>query len=420
MKLKKILINLVFEARKGIKNFTFLYKKLYKKVKYIKPIKILLKIFNDYYKKNKKFELNKIFYFSKKYNNSENLKNILENNKKIKNINNKKLINKIKKYKKKEYISKYLIKCSKHILLKKSYNKIFKKIQLKFSKLFKKKNLNSLEINKTLNKIKNNLKNKEKLVNYYKTGFNSLDNIINGFSKGDLIVIAGRPSLGKTSFCLNILENLCIKSKKPSFFCSLEMTKEQILVKIISSLSEVDLLKIKSNSFNEFERIKINKSIKKIKKSKIFINDGGNYSFCFIKKMIKKLIISNKKISIIIIDYLQLIQIYRNKENRNIEISKISMYFKKIALLYKIIILLISQLNRSLESRVDKRPIMSDLKDSGSIEQDADIIIFLYKKNTFDSNNKEINFYICKNRNGKTGFFTLIFKGNKTRFYDKT
>ncbi|MGX7582816.1 DnaB-like helicase C-terminal domain-containing protein [Candidatus Vidania fulgoroideorum] len=414
-KIKFLIKIIILKIIKKKKLFKKIFKALFKKTNNFKNIDKILKLFYLYYKNNKNFEI-KIFNRLIK---NKNFKfNLIKNlNLRIK-IKTKKLIKLfITKYKKIKLI-KNLLKIIKEIRNKnKKISSIFRKIQIIFYRIFKKNNKKNISIKKSLNNLKKKIKNKKKKITIYlKTGFKKLDSIIEGINKGELIIIAGRPSSGKTSFSLNIFENIYFRYKKPVLFCSLEMPKEQILIKIISSISGVETKKIKKKDYNKIEKKKILRSINIIKKSKIYISECGNYNFSFIKKNIKELILKHKKISLIVIDYLQLIQIKKNKENRNNEISKISMYFKRISIIYKVPIILISQLNRSLESRLDKRPLMSDLKDSGSIEQDSDIIIFINKN--YYNNKKEIDFYVSKNRNGETGFFKLFFKGKNTKFYE--
>ncbi|MGX7589340.1 DnaB-like helicase C-terminal domain-containing protein [Candidatus Vidania fulgoroideorum] len=249
---------------------------------------------------------------------------------------------------------------------------------------------------------------------FLKTGFKKLDKLIMGFFPGDLVIVAARPSVGKTSFCLNICEYLSIIKKKAILFCSLEMSKEQIISRMLSSLSLVDSSKIKLNLLNKFDLNKIKKAYKKIKSSFLYINDNSNINIPTVKKIIGR-ILKKKKIELIVIDYLQLMCVKSN-ENRNNEISEISRNLKCIAKDLKIPVLALSQLNRSIEQRIDKRPMMSDLRDSGSIEQDADLIIFLHKKSLEEKSEEKIYFSVKKNRNGPTGIIKLKFIKNITKF----
>ncbi|MGX7586204.1 DnaB-like helicase C-terminal domain-containing protein [Candidatus Vidania fulgoroideorum] len=418
-KLKLFISFMILKFLKSKKKFNYIYKKIFKKVKKFKYINRILEIFKNYYNMNNSFEYEKFKFLLKKKDEFffNKILNFLKK-KNYKNYKTKLIIMNILLLCNKIVFSYYLYNKSKDILKKKSkISKIFLDINVLISKYFYKKKDNNLKINKCLDLIKKKIKdNSKNLINYIKTGFSKLDDIIVGFNPGDLIIIAGRPSTGKTAFCINLINKIYNNYKKSIFFCSLEMPKESILIRLISLKSKIDSNKIKRKKINYLEKKKIINVISAMKNYKIYISEGGDYSFNNIKKNIENILLKHKDIILISVDYLQLIQFNNNKENRNIEISKFSMYFKKIALLYKIPIILISQLNRNLESRIDKKPLMSDLKDSGSIEQDADIIIFLYKNNYLIENNNEINFHIAKNRNGKIGNFKLIFDGSINEF----
>lgn len=276
----------------------------------------------------------------------------------------------------------------------------------------KKKNKNSTIIN-TKNILKNIiLKKKEKC---YKTGFKKLDELIIGLKPGEISIIAGRPSTGKTSFCTSIAEYIAFKKKKKVIFFSLEMTIKQLIIRLISSMTNINSYNILNNVLKKNEIIKIIKICKEISKSKIFINDNPYIDVLGICSEIKKKI---PKGGVVFIDYVQLINIGRGKDNRNLEISEVSYHLKNISKRLNIPIVLISQLNRSIELRADKNPVMSDLRESGSLEQDADLIIFLNKKNDYreDENFSIINFTIGKNRNGPLGGFELKFHKIYTKF----
>ncbi|MGX7583107.1 DnaB-like helicase C-terminal domain-containing protein [Candidatus Vidania fulgoroideorum] len=267
----------------------------------------------------------------------------------------------------------------------------------------------------TKNVLKNVLyKKKEK---YYKTGFNKLDKLILGLKPGEIYIIAGRPSTGKTSFCVSIAEYIAFKKKKAVLFFSLEMTIKQLIIRLLSSISNINSYKILNNMLNKEEILKIIKNCRKISNSNIFINDNPYINVLDICSEIKRNIPNG---GVVFIDYIQLINVGKGKENRNLEITEISYHLKNVSKRMKIPIILISQLNRSIELRSDKTPIMSDLRESGSLEQDADLIIFLNKKIDDDKEKHSlINFVIGKNRNGPLGNFDLKFDKTITKFFDE-
>ncbi|MGX7589478.1 DnaB-like helicase C-terminal domain-containing protein [Candidatus Vidania fulgoroideorum] len=386
--------NLNYTKLLSSKNFKYKYNK------------ILFKVIKKLTKKKKKIDIITIYDFilKKKINfNFEYLNKLIEE--KTNFINIKKYLKILKKKNLRNKLLKLLKKSS--FLVKKNINlnKIIIYIKKNLSKLSNEKKNNYFDIKKDLMNLQKNILNKKIFKNYIKTGFKKIDNIIRGFSPGELIVIAGRPSSGKTAFCINLCEYICLKKKNPIFFFSLEMSKDQVILRLLSSICNIN--------FNKLYLLKkkiLKNSIKKIKKSSFFLNDNSSFNIHEFKINIKR-ICKKKKIRVIIIDYLQLISVEK-KENRNLEISEVSRFFKILAKDLNIVIILISQLNRNLELRNSKIPILSDLKDSGSIEQDADIIIFLY--NNF--NEKKINILIGKNRNGNTGNIVLNFNKNITKF----
>ncbi|MGX7589044.1 DnaB-like helicase C-terminal domain-containing protein [Candidatus Vidania fulgoroideorum] len=285
---------------------------------------------------------------------------------------------------------------------------IKEKIYKIFENLLKKDNSNS-NISEEFKRYLDDYDKKNKNV---MTGYNKFDKLTSGLNKGELIILAGRPSVGKTAFAINICENVSIKMKNginlTSLILTMEMSSKQILYRILSSL-----LKKNSNEIlkKKIKKNKILKAKKLISKSKIILDDTINLTpeklFIKLKNTIDK-----KEISLLIIDYLQLMSIDNYKENRTSEVSKISRALKNIAKEFNIVVIALSQLNRNLELRYDKTPILSDLKESGSIEQDADIIVLMYKI----EKDENIKFIVAKNRNGPTGSFKLRFIKKYTKF----
>lgn len=259
------------------------------------------------------------------------------------------------------------------------------------------------------------------------SGFLELDQLTQGFQKSDLIIIAGRPSMGKTALSLNIAIN-CIKlSRSPILFCSLEMSKEQILYRLLGSETGINQIKLKNGQLSQNDWIKLNKIIRIIAKLPFFINDKSQLSVQEIRSEIKTIILEQSQIGLIIIDYIQLMKGLKNEQgNRAQELSQITRDLKNLAREFNVPIIALSQLSRNVDNRVDQRPILSDLRESGSIEQDADLVLMLYRsKSTFQrgpmdkSNPKEplvTELIIAKHRNGPTGVVQLRFNERQAKF----
>ena len=260
-----------------------------------------------------------------------------------------------------------------------------------------------------------------------KSGFENLDRITQGFQKSDLIIVAGRPGMGKTAFCLNIASTVCKNYKLPVIFFSLEMSKEQLLYRLLANETEISSLSMRSGSLNKNDWQKLSSTIKDFSILPIFIDDTPNISIQNIRSKIKKILFEQTKIGLIIVDYLQLMEVVRLKsENRVQELSQITRALKTIARQFNIPVIALSQLSRSVESRTDKRPILSDLRESGSIEQDADLVLMLYRKSyytrqqtdneNFDSSADIAELIVAKHRNGPTGSINLKFDAKYTKF----
>ena len=255
------------------------------------------------------------------------------------------------------------------------------------------------------------------------SGFYDLDSLTQGFQKSDLIIIAGRPSIGKTAFGLNIALNLIKESKYPVLFFSLEMSKEQIMYRILSMETSINQMKLKGGKLSQDDWTKLNKLIKIFSKFPFFIDDTFNLSVSDIRLKLKTILFEQNGIGLIIIDYIQLMQNSELKtENRVQELSQITRSLKTLAREFNIPVIALSQLSRNVENRIDKRPVLSDLKESGSIEQDADLVILLYRNNYYFSSKSEeqtsklIELIIAKQRNGPTGKIKLKFDEKCTKF----
>ena len=256
------------------------------------------------------------------------------------------------------------------------------------------------------------------------SGFYDLDRITQGFQKSDLIIVAGRPAMGKTAFCLTITSSIVKKYNLPILFFSLEMSKEQLMYRLLSTETQINSLDLRRGYFNKKTWVEVGKAIKKLSKLPIFIDDTPNISIQDIRWKVKKLIFEQTKIGLIVIDYLQLMQNYKMKtENRVQELSQITRTLKTIAREFKIPVIALSQLSRNVENRINKRPILSDLRESGSIEQDADLVLMLYRENYYEkyslsnsNDNDTAELIIAKHRNGPIGTIKLVFESKFAKF----
>jgi replicative DNA helicase len=255
------------------------------------------------------------------------------------------------------------------------------------------------------------------------SGFYELDSFTQGFQKSDLIVVAGRPSMGKTAFSLSIALNSIKTSRLPILFFSLEMSKEQIMYRLLAMETNINQLRLRSGKLYRNDWVKLNKVIKILSKLPFFVDDTPDLTIHEIRSKIKTIIFEQTQIGLIIIDYLQLMQNSKFKpENRVQELSKITRSLKTIAREFNVPIIALSQLSRNVENRIDKKPILSDLRESGSIEQDADVVLLLYRNNYYypKPDNDETfgltDLIIAKQRNGPTGTTKLKFDEKRTKF----
>lgn len=265
--------------------------------------------------------------------------------------------------------------------------------------------------------IENIINHKDELLGL-ETGLYDLDNFLQGLKNSDFMILAARPSMGKTAFALNIASHLSIKKDTPVVFFSLEMSSNQLIHRIFSSRGLIPLFDLKSGNLDDAHTQKLIKVSNKLSQSKLIINDEIS-NLMSLRSIARKLKREND-IKLIIIDYLQLLEGTR-RENRNLEISEISRSLKILAKELDIPIIALSQLSRSVESRQIKKPMLSDLRESGSLEQDADIVMFLYREDYYnpETENKNItDVIIAKNRNGPTGTIPVYFHKEYVRFQD--
>lgn len=257
------------------------------------------------------------------------------------------------------------------------------------------------------------------------SGFYDLDSLTQGFQKSDLIILAGRPSMGKTAFVLNITENILKNYKLPIIFFSLEMSKEQLIYRLLSNETGISQTRLKLGNLYKEDWNKLKKSIQLYSKLPFFINDEPNITIYDLRSKIKKIIFEQTNIGLIIIDYLQLLLNSKIKtENRVQELSQITRSLKAIAKEFQTPIIALSQLSRNVENRINKRPILSDLRESGSIEQDADLVLMLYRENYYNSTTEKFEklapaeLIVAKHRNGPLGVVKLSFQTDPTKFFN--
>ncbi len=286
------------------------------------------------------------------------------------------------------------------------------------------KNEGLIKIGPIVNDLVDVIYNKKNnnVIDYLLTGYSKLDDIIGGLQNSDLIVIAARPSMGKTALAMNIAQDIVFKQKKNVAFFSLEMSSQSIALRMLSSLSTVEFSKIRSGDYelsNDDTRL-VTQAINMMQDCSLYIDDTGSITPMTLRSRARRMMKENG-IDLIILDYLQLMTLPEKSENRVNEIASITRQLKSLAKELNIPIIALSQLNRSLEQRNDKRPFLSDLRESGSIEQDADVVMFIYRDDVYNPNSEaknvaEIN--IAKHRNGPTGVAKLTFLSHCTRFED--
>ncbi len=251
------------------------------------------------------------------------------------------------------------------------------------------------------------------------TGFDDFDKMTSGLQPADLIIVAGRPSMGKTTFAMNMAENVAIKSGLPVAVFSMEMPGEALTMRMISSLGRIDGHRIRTGQLEDDEWPRLTSTVNILSQAQLFIDDTAALSPTDLRARARRLMREQGQLGLIVIDYLQLMQVPGGGENRTNEISIISRSLKALAKELNVPVIALSQLNRSLEQRPNKRPIMSDLRESGAIEQDADLVVFIYRDEVYnpDSEHKGMaEIIIGKQRNGPIGTVNLTFLGQFTKF----
>ncbi|WP_266156815.1 replicative DNA helicase [Dyella silvatica] len=251
------------------------------------------------------------------------------------------------------------------------------------------------------------------------TGFSDLDELTSGLQPSDLIIVAARPSMGKTAFSVNIAESAALRGKKAVVIFSMEMSASQLAFRMISSIGRIHQQHLRNGDLEEEDWPRVTNAIAILSDAKIFIDDTPSLSPVEMRSRARRLHREHGGLGLIVIDYLQLMQVPGNKENRATEISEISRSLKGLAKELNVPVIALSQLNRSLEQRADKRPMMSDLRESGAIEQDADVIMFIYRDEYYNKESPDkglAEIIIGKQRNGPTDTVKLTFLGHYTKF----
>ncbi|MES2204991.1 MAG: replicative DNA helicase [Pseudomonadota bacterium] len=254
------------------------------------------------------------------------------------------------------------------------------------------------------------------------TGYHDLDEMTSGLQASDLIIIAGRPSMGKTAFAMNLVEHAAVHEKRAVLVFSMEMSGSSLAMRLMSSLGKIDQHKVRTGKLEEHDWENLTEALGKLSEAPIFIDDTPALSPAEVRSRARR-VAREHNLGLIVVDYLQLMQMPGYSDNRTLEISTISRSLKALAKELNVPVIALSQLNRGLEQRADKRPIMSDLRESGAIEQDADLIAFIYRDEVYheDTRDKGIaEIIIAKQRNGPIGRVRLTFRGQFTRFENFT
>ncbi len=276
-------------------------------------------------------------------------------------------------------------------------------------------------INKNIDALEERQGNKT-LITGVPTGFKMLDNLTSGFQNSDFIIIAARPSMGKTALALNIARNAAVDSNIPSAVFSLEMSKEQLSMRLLCSEARIDSSRLRSGFFSKEDWVHLTDAAGILSEAPIYIDDTPDISALEIRAKARRLKME-VDLGLVIIDYLQLLRSHHSAERRDLEISEMSRALKALAKELDLPVVALSQLNRKLEERSDKRPQLSDLRESGALEQDADVVAFIYRDEVYnkDENNPnrgKAELLISKQRNGPTGLVSLAFLSTYTRFED--
>ncbi len=250
------------------------------------------------------------------------------------------------------------------------------------------------------------------------SGFATLDGLTNGLQPGDLIIVAGRPSMGKTTLAINMAESAVVGESKSALIFSMEMSAEQLTMRMLSSIGRIDQTHLRTGRLADDDWNRLDSAMRQLQSTRLFIDETPALTPTELQARARRLK-REKGLDLIVVDYLQLMQVPGTKENRATEISEISRSLKALAKELKVPVIALSQLNRGVEQRQDKKPVMSDLRESGALEQDADVILLIYREEVYDANTPKkgiADIIIAKQRNGPIGEVKLTFLGKYTKF----
>ena len=273
-------------------------------------------------------------------------------------------------------------------------------------------------LKKAVDKIDELFRN-ESSITGLSTGFAALDEKTSGLQQSDLVIVAARPSMGKTTFAMNLVEHAVLHQDRPVVVFSMEMPSQQLVMRMISSIGRIDQTRVRTGKLDEEDWPKLGAAVGKLKDRPLFIDDTPALTPSEVRSRARRIAREHGQLGMIMIDYLQLMQVAGSSENRTGEISEISRSLKAIAKEFSCPVVALSQLNRSLEQRPNKRPVNSDLRESGAIEQDADVILFIYRDEVYNEESPDkgvAEIIIGKQRNGPIGTSRLAFIGKYTRF----
>jgi replicative DNA helicase len=251
------------------------------------------------------------------------------------------------------------------------------------------------------------------------TGFKDLDGMTSGLQPSDLVIVAGRPSMGKTSFAMNLVEHAVLHQQQPILVFSMEMPADSLIIRMLSSIGRIDQTRIRNGKLEQEDWPKLSTAVSKLKDVPLYIDDTAALTPTEVRSRSRRVAREHGQLGMIMVDYLQLMQVAGSSEGRTAEISEISRSLKAIAKEFKCPVVALSQLNRALENRPNKRPVNSDLRESGAIEQDADVIMFIYRDEVYNEESPDkgiAEIIIGKQRNGPIGICRLAFIGQFTRF----
>ncbi|WP_462157182.1 replicative DNA helicase [Pseudoalteromonas sp. GB56] len=306
-----------------------------------------------------------------------------------------------------------------HELLDLAESKVFKIAEQRTKSTEGPQNIHTI-LEKTVDKIEELYQSPQDGVTGVSTGYSDLDKMTAGLQPSDLIIVAARPSMGKTTFAMNLAEHAAMTRDKPVVIFSLEMPSEQIMMRMLASLGRINQTKVRTGQLDDDDWARLSSTMGLlIEKGKMYVDDASGLTPTDVRSRARRIARDHGGISMIMVDYLQLMRVPSLSDNRTLEIAEISRSLKALAKELECPVVALSQLNRTLEQRADKRPVNSDLRESGSIEQDADLIMFIYRDEVYNDDSMDkgtAEIIIGKQRNGPIGKVRLTFQGQYSRF----